>query len=114
MFEHKNQRLLSRRKFISRLVLHTIVAAGVLLFSLAGGILGYSYFEKMGLVDALLNASMILGGMGPVDVLHSEGGKIFASVYAIYSGVVFLVVASLIIGPLLHRLMHHFHVEIEK
>ena len=79
--------------------------------SLGIGALGYHGFEGMPWIDAFLNASMILGGMGPVDTLTSTGGKLFATVYALYSGLVLLITAGVIITPALHRLLHRFHVD---
>jgi hypothetical protein len=79
--------------------------------SLGIGILGYRFLGGLNWVDALLNASMILGGMGPVDALRTDSGKVFASVYALYSGVAFLVVAGVMFTPVFHRLLHHFHLE---
>ena len=70
---------------------------------------GYAYFEGLAWRDAFLNAAMLLGGMGPVDKLRTPGGKIFAGVYALYAGMVFLVVAGLILAPVVHRLLHKYH-----
>jgi hypothetical protein len=111
MYEHKSEPLLPRRAFIKRLLRHLLFAVSVLASSLGIGILGYHYFEKMSFVDAMLNASMILGGMGPVAALTTRGGKIFASLYALFSGVIFLVVVGIIIAPLAHRLLHRLHLE---
>lgn len=72
---------------------------------------GYHYFEKLSWLDSFLNAAMILGGMGPVNVLHTRAGKIFAGCYALFSGIVFLAVAGLLFAPLVHRLLHRFHLE---
>jgi len=79
--------------------------------SLGLGVLGYMLFEGLALVDAYLNASMILGGMGPVDLPKTVGGKIFAGSYALYSGLVFLIVSAVILAPLLHRILHRFHID---
>ena len=114
MFEHRNQPLVSRGVFVQRLARHAGLALSVLAGSLCLGILGYHFFEGLSWIDALLNASMILGGMGPVDALHTAAGKLFASFYALYSGIVFLVVAGLIVAPALHRFLHHFHIEAEQ
>jgi len=81
------------------------------LLSLIIGISGYHYFEGFGWIDSLLNASMILGGMGPVNELHTESGKIFASMYALFSGIIFLVTVGIIIAPAVHRFLHHLHVD---
>ena len=83
----------------------------VILVSLALGVCGYAYFEGLGLLDALLNASMILGGMGPVNPIVTAGGKLFASFYAIFSGVVFLAVMGIMFGPIAHQALHKFHID---
>ena len=111
MYEHKSQPLLPRRLFLIRLLRHVLFAIGVLTISLAIGMVGYHFLEKMNFVDSMLNASMILGGMGPVGELKTAGGKIFASLYALFSGVIFLVVVGIIIAPLAHRLLHRLHLE---
>ena len=82
-----------------------------MLFSLGIGMVGYSHFEKMHWVDAYVNATMILSGMGPVDVLHTEGGKLFAGTYALFSGIIFLVVIAVIIAPVFHRFMQKFQIK---
>ena len=86
-------------------------AALLVAVSLAAGMAGYSWFENLGPVDAFLNAAMILGGMGPVATLTSSGGKIFAGIYALYSGLVVLVIAGLMLGPIVHNVLHRFHMD---
>lgn len=113
MFEHRKQPLLPQRKFIQRQLIYILVAFGMIIGSVILGMLGYHYFENMPWVDALLNASMILGGMGPVNTLRTEAGKLFASFYALYSGIIFLVVVGVIFVPLYHRFLHRFHLELE-
>ena len=113
MFEHRNEPLISRRAFVFRMVRFGLLALGLIAGSLFLGILGYHFFEGLSWLDALVNASMLLGGMGPVDPLHTVGGKLFASFYALYSGMVFLVIVGLIFAPVFHRFMHHFHLEME-
>lgn len=112
MFEHRHQALLPRAAFVRRFLIHISAASSIIIGSLTFGILGYHYLEHLSWIDSLLNASMILGGMGPVNALQTSAGKIFASFYALYSGIVFLVAAGLIIAPLLHRFMHKFHLEL--
>jgi hypothetical protein len=90
-----------------------MVALGIIMGSLLLGVLGYHYLEGLAWVDALVNASMLLGGMGPVDVLHTVAGKLFASFYALYSGIIFLVVVGVIFAPLYHRFLHRFHLGVE-
>jgi hypothetical protein len=111
MYERRNEPLLPRSAFFLRLASHTGVAIGIVLGSLGIGILGYHFLEGLAWIDALVNAAMILGGMGPVAVLHTDAGKLFASFYALYSGMVFLVAVGIIIAPVFHRLLHHFHLE---
>lgn len=111
MFEGKGDPILSRQAFLVRMLRFVGIAAGVVVVALAVGILGYRITEGMSWIDALLNASMILGGMGPVDQLHTQAGKLFASAYALFSGVVFLVVAGVLFAPLFHRLLHRFHLD---
>ncbi len=111
MFEHRNEPLLPKSAFLRRLVRYTIIALGIDLGSLAIGMLGYHFLEGIPWVDSLLNAAMILGGMGPVNELHTTAGKLFASFYALYSGVIFVVVASVLFVPVVHRFLHRFHLE---
>ena len=113
MFERRNEPLLPRSAFLRRLARYAIIALGIDLLSLVIGMLGYRFFEGFSWIDSLLNAAMILGGMGPVNELHTFAGKLFASFYALYSGVVFLVVAGILFAPVVHRFLHHFHLEIE-
>jgi hypothetical protein len=113
MYEHRNDPLLSRSAFLQRLASHTGIAIGIVLISLGIGILGYHFMEGLAWIDALVNAAMILGGMGPVNALHTNAGKLFASFYALYSGIVFLVAVGIIFAPVFHRILHHFHLEME-
>ena len=106
----RGQRLLPAGGFARRLAGHALVALGILAVALGMGAVGYRTTEGMPWLDALLNASMILGGMGPVDVLRTDAGKWFASFYALFSGIVFLAVAGVILGPIIHRLLRRFHV----
>ena len=112
MFEHRRQPLLSPREFLIRQLLYLLAAFGIIAGSLVLGMLGYHFFENLAWIDALVNASMILGGMGPVNELHTTAGKLFASFYALYSGIVFLVSVGVILAPLYHRFLHRFHLEI--
>ena len=109
MYEHHSQPLLPRTAFLQRLAAHTGVALAVVFGSLLIGVLGYHFFENLPWIDSLVNASMILGGMGPVDTLHTTAGKLFASFYALYSGMVFLVAVGIIFAPVFHRILHRFH-----
>lgn len=114
MFEHRTEALLPWRAFVTRVVRLLAIAGGVVAVALSIGIVGYHALAGLSWVDSLLNAAMILGGMGPVDPLHSDAAKVFASGYALFSGVVFILVAGLLLAPLFHRLMHHFHLELDE
>jgi hypothetical protein len=103
----------SRREFLVRLARTTVLAVGVVAGSLFMGVCGYHYFVGLPWLDATLNASMILAGMGPVDPIKSDAGKVFASLYAIFSGVVFIGAVALLLAPVVHRFLHRFHMEIE-
>ena len=111
--EHSNEPIASTGAFLRRMVRYVVLSAAVILVSLGIGILGYHYFEGLSWLDSLLNASMILGGMGPVDPLHTAEGKLFASFYALFAGMVFLVAVGLLVAPIFHRFLHHFHLEID-
>jgi hypothetical protein len=113
MYEHYKQPVIPFRAFLKRLLRHIGVAAAIILFSLGIGILGYRILGGLSWVDSLLNASMILGGMGPVNPLSGNGAKIFASVYALYSGMILLVTVGVLLAPVVHRLLHHFHADAE-
>jgi hypothetical protein len=114
VFEHRNAPLLSKQQFARRLVNNGMIGLAVLAVAWLIGIVGYRVSEGMSWIDATLNASMILGGMGPVDLLHSTSAKLFASFYAIFSGVLFLAVFGILAAPVYHRIMHRFHLEEEK
>jgi hypothetical protein len=108
-FEHRHQKPIPLSAFLIRQAQYLLSAFLLLAFGLGIGIIGYHEFESMNWIDSFLNASMILGGMGPVDVLHTQAGKLFAGVYALFSGLMFLVAAGLFFSPLVHRLLHKFH-----
>lgn len=110
-FEHKNEPLLPKDLFVKRMFKHFFLGAITILLSLMIGIMGYHYIEGISWIDSLLNASMILGGMGPVNELHSDSGKIFASMYALFSGIIFLVTVGIIIAPAVHRFLHRLHID---
>jgi len=111
MYERRNHPLLSRARFARRVARHTLLALVSVAIALGIGVFGYHFIAGLGWVDSLLNASMILGGMGPVDQLHSSAAKIFASFYALFSGLAFIGIASLLVAPFAHRLLHRFHIE---
>jgi hypothetical protein len=109
MYEAKTHRPISRARFAKRVLLHFAAALAVLGASLALGMVGYEYFENLAWRDAFLNAAMLAGGMGPVDAPRTNGGKVFAGLYALYAGLVFMAAAGLVFAPILHRLLHKFH-----
>jgi hypothetical protein len=109
MYERRKQRLLSRFEFSKRVGRHGLVALGVLLLGLGIGVAGYHSLAHLSWIDSLLNASMILGGMGPVDPLPTTAAKIFASFYALFSGLAFIGIVSVLLAPFVHRMLHRFH-----
>jgi len=111
MYEHRTKKLLNREAFVRRVAHHVKLALAVVAVVLGIGVAGYHYLAHIGWIDALLDASMILGGMGPVSTLETDGAKIFASFYALFCGLVFVGVASLLIAPFAHRLLHSLHME---
>ncbi|MEP7244501.1 MAG: hypothetical protein ABI885_12610 [Gammaproteobacteria bacterium] len=102
---------LARAVFVRRMVHHAIFTVALIGVSMAIGMAGYEHFENLAWRDAFLNTSMLLGGMGPVNTPMTNGGKIFAGVYALYAGIVFLFTAGLLIAPVVTRVMHRFHWE---
>jgi hypothetical protein len=113
--ERKHEPLASPERYHRRLFRASLVAAGVIVLSLVIGVLGYHWFGGIeDWVDCLYNASMILGGMGPATELKTRGGKIFASIYALYSGVTLLTSVGVLLAPALHRALHVFHIETEE
>jgi hypothetical protein len=114
MFEHKSRPLLPRRKFYQRMARSVGVVAGIVVCSLLLGSAGYHCFDGLPWIDALLNAAMILAGMGPVDPVKSTAAKLFATFYALYSGIAFLTMVAILMAPLLHRFLHAFHLEISE
>lgn len=114
MYEHHSKPLLSRKLFVQRLLGHFSLAMIILLLSLGLGVAGYHITEGLSIIDSVLNASMILGGMGPVDAIKTPGGKLFASFYSLFSGIIFLAVVGVIIAPIAHRLFHRLHLSANK
>ncbi len=107
--ERRHQPLAPRRVFIQRILLYLVFSIVIIACSLGIGILGYHFTEHLSWLDSLLNASMILGGMGPVDTIHTDAGKLFASFYALFAGMVFLVAVGVVFAPIVHRFLHSFH-----
>jgi hypothetical protein len=111
MYEHRTHRLLNRKQFIRRVTTHLSLAFLILALGLGIGILGYHFLAGLGWIDSIHNASMILGGMGPVDHPQTSVGKLFAAFYALFSGLIFIGVASLLVAPFAHRLLHSLHLK---
>jgi hypothetical protein len=110
MYERRHEPVLTRIEFFFRVLRHGALAIVVLIVALGIGVLGYYSLEPgMSGLDALLNASMILGGMGPVTTLTNPRAKVFASAYALFSGVVFISLMGIMLGPFAHRVLHSFH-----
>ena len=113
-FESRREPLLSRAAFVRRLGSNLLTAAILIALSLGAGMWGYHHFESMPWIDAFLNAAMILSGMGPMGELQTWGGKCFAGWYALYSGLALILVSGLILAPILHRVLHRFHLDTEE
>ena len=111
MYERHGQPLLSRRLFVWRVVRSLAAGALIITVSLSVGMLGYHWLENMRWIDAFANAAMILSGMGPLEPLKTDGGKLFAGLYAIYSGLAVILIAGVVFAPVVHRFLHRFHLE---
>ena len=112
-YERRADDLAPRSIFIKRILGALGIALALIVFSLCMGIAGYHFIGGFNFIDSLLEASMILGGMGPVNELHGDGAKIFASIYALYSGLVVIALMGIMLSPVVHRIMHKFHVDEE-
>jgi len=93
------------------MIKYTFVSVGLIVFSLVIGMIGYHAFEGLPWIDAFLNAAMLMGGMGPVNALQTDAGKVFAGIYALYCGMVLLIAVAIFAAPIFHRFLHHFHLE---
>ncbi len=113
-FERRGHPLASRRKFLVRLAIAIGLWLVLTTVGLAIGIAGYAFFEGMSLIDAFVNAAMILSGMGPMGELKTTGGKIFAGLYAMLSGLIIIIATGFVLAPIFHRVLHRFHVETTK
>ncbi|MDO9390983.1 MAG: hypothetical protein Q7U71_04325 [bacterium] len=111
MFERKHEKLAPPSVFAKRMVASAASAVGLAGAVLLAGIMGYHWIAGFGWVDSLLEASMILGGMGPVNQLPNQAAKVFASGYALFSGLVFIALIGIILAPITHRMLHKFHME---
>jgi len=109
VYESRTTRPLTRRDFLRRVGLHAAIVGALFLVSLGIGILGYHYLDGQAWLDAFVNSGMLLGGMGQVGENHRAAGKVFAGIYALFAGLLFIVAAGLLLGPPLHRLLHTFH-----
>lgn len=101
----------STKRFLKRLFRNILIGATIILVSLWGGMWGYHHYEHMNLIDSYANAAMILSGMGPLVPLQTDGGKVFAGTYALFSGIIFLVVMAIVFAPVVHLFLHRFHME---
>ena len=113
-FEAKHHPVLPWSRFVKRMGKSVALASGIAGASLLTGMCGYHFLEDLTWIDAFLNAAMILGGMGPVDQMKTDGGKLFAGCYALYSGLVLIASAGIILAPLMHRILHTFHAELNE
>lgn len=111
MFEHKKAKLASNKEFRLRIIRFSLISVSIFIVSLSAGVLGYHYIARLSWVDSFENASMILGGMGPVDQLPDNASKIFAGCYALFSGVAFLLGMGVVVAPVVHRFYHRFHLD---
>jgi hypothetical protein len=111
MFESRHQRVIPRRHFMLRMLLCAALASVIAGVALAVGIIGYHELAGLAWIDALHNASMILGGMGPVAEMKSDAAKYFSSAYALFCGLVFISIVALTLAPVLHRILHRFHID---
>ena len=111
MYERYHEPLVSRDAYLRRIAQSGGLAFAAILAALFLGVSGYHWIEGIPWVDAILNAAMILGGMGPVGELHTTAGKLFAAAYALFSGLMFIVVAGFLFAPVIHRFLHKFHLE---
>lgn len=111
MYEHRSQPLLPRRAFLGRLAKSSLVGLAIVVASLLIGMIGYHGLEKLDWLQSFLNASMLLGGMGPVDAPRTAAGKLFAGLYSLYCGFAVLAIAGFVFAPVFHRFLHRFHLE---
>ncbi|MFZ1640661.1 MAG: hypothetical protein WAV07_04335 [Candidatus Contendobacter sp.] len=113
MFERKHEKLAPMSVFIRRMATSVIMAGILIAIALFIGIVGYHWIARFDWVDSILEAAMILGGMGPVNLLATTGSKIFASGYALFSGLVFIAIMGIVLAPVTHRMLHKFHIDEE-
>lgn len=111
MFEARHQQVIPPRHFARRLAFSVVLSAAIAAVALAIGVLGYHQIAGLEWIDALHNASMILGGMGPVAEMKSNAAKLFSSAYALFCGLVFIGIVAVTLAPVLHRVLHRFHMD---
>ncbi len=114
IYEHRTEPLLPIRKYYRRLLRSFLLGIGIIVVSLAAGMTGYHMLEGLSWIDAFVNAAMLLSGMGPLAQPQTDAGKIFAGLYALYSGLAVLIIAGIIFAPAIHRFLHRFHLESDK
>jgi len=113
-FEHKSRPLLPKEQYYNRVLRYAGFSLSLITISLGIGVIGYHYANSLTWLDSLVNASMILTGMGPVDELKNDGAKWFASIYSIFSGVIFLSTVAVFLSPIFHRFLHKFRLDVEE
>ena len=111
MYEHHGSKLLPRRLFFRRVALHLAIVVAALAMVLGIGMAGYMVFAHFTMIDAFLDAAMLLGGMGPVGTLTNDGAKLFAGCYALFAGLVFIAISGVLIAPFAHRILHTLHLQ---
>jgi len=111
MYERKHEPLATRSVFVRRIVASLVVALGIIAVALLLGIANYHFIAGFNWIDSLLEASMILGGMGPIKELPNDTAKVFASIYALFSGLILIALMGILLSPVVHRVLHKFHVD---
>jgi hypothetical protein len=114
MFERRTEPLLPWTAFLRRVAISAVLGVFLILVSLGAGMAGYHYFESLSWLDAFVNAAMILSGMGPLAPLQTDGGKLFAGLYALYSGLAVILIAGVTFAPVVHRFLHRLHLETQE
>ena len=114
MYEHRSAPVLPRPHFIRRMLRHFLLVLLVIGGSLVIGVLGYHVFAGFAWIDSLVNAAMLLGGMGPVGEIHTTSGKLFASAYSLYAGLVLISASGIMLAPVMHRVLHKLHTEAKR
>ena len=113
-FEHRTEPLLTTQAFVYRVIISCLFGIGIIGLSLGIGMAGYHFFEHLSWLDSFANAAMLLSGMGPLEQPQTDAGKIFAGLYALYSGLAVILIAGITFAPIVHRFLHKFHLETEE